>query len=150
MMAAVYAHDHDTQAASATRARNGVLNAVRCPVTQQRGHALRMRIEAKVAHLLSKLTSVRDDDARHLAVLGLDLVQHGQNEHSRLANTGFSLTEDILPLKSYWDALLLNCTYAKSFSRWAKRHTQCGHNRSFGDGAAAPADTGQHVHPDSE
>lgn len=48
-------------------------------------------------------------------------MQHSQHENRGLADTSLGLSKNILPLKSHWDALLLNCTRALGVS---ERHTE--------------------------
>ena len=62
------------------------------------------------AYLLRQLSRVCDDDCRHDAILGLQLVQHREDEHRGLPHSGLGLTKNILALERGGDALLLNCT----------------------------------------
>lgn len=62
-----------------------------------------------VADLIGQLAGVAQDERAHLAGHGLELLQHGEHEHSCLTHTGFGLADDIHAEDRLGDALVLHC-----------------------------------------
>ena len=61
-----------------------------------------------IANLESQFAGVAHDQDRALAGDGFDLLKGGQDEHSRLTETGLGLADDITTEKSLRNAVLLD------------------------------------------
>jgi len=60
-------------------------------------------------HLERQLAGVAHHDGGHLALLPVQLLQHGQDEHRGLAHPGFGLAQDVHAQNGVGDALMLHC-----------------------------------------
>lgn len=74
----------------------------------QVGHELR-ESSVFVLDLVGEFSSVAEDDDRHLAVDGFDLLKRGEDEDGRLSHSRLGLAEDIHAEDRLGDTLLLNC-----------------------------------------
>mmetsp|Transcript_13392 Transcript_13392/g.34357 ORF Transcript_13392/g.34357 Transcript_13392/m.34357 type:complete len:374 (-) Transcript_13392:267-1388(-) len=78
------------------------------------GHLDALKVPAKalklVADLERQLTGVAQHDGRHLALLRLQLLQHGQHEDCSLTHTRLGLANDVHAQDGLWDALMLDFT----------------------------------------
>ena len=73
----------------------------------------------KATHLVSKLSGMADDNGANLALLGLQLLQDGQHEHSRLAHARLGLAQHVHAQNRLGYAFVLHCALKPSVS--AKR-----------------------------
>jgi hypothetical protein len=72
------------------------------------GHVLAESV-VLIANLVGQFTSVAHDNHRNLAIDGLNLLQSGKDEDSRLTQTRLGLADNVSSEKSLRNAGLLNC-----------------------------------------
>jgi len=68
-------------------------------------------------HLVGQLAGVAQHDGRHLALLGIQLLQHGQHEDRGLAHAGLGLAQDVHAQDGMGDALMLDCRAGRATLR---------------------------------